>query len=128
MSTTYTFTLRWASGASTRSQDISVSDSAALIIDEAVADSSTDYEIACTLDQSEIAGLWIESDQDVTLETNDGSAPDDTISLRANEPLVWYTNSYYTCPITADVTALFITNASGDTANVRVRALYDATP
>lgn len=52
-----------------------------------------------------------------TIETNSGSAPDDTITLLAGKPLYWDTQILATegtaCPLTADVTAgLFITNSA----------------
>ncbi|HUU34156.1 MAG TPA: hypothetical protein VMW48_08830 [Vicinamibacterales bacterium] len=128
MSTKYTFGLTWNSGASNLSQDIAVTDSAAIAIDEAIASNATDFEIACVLATAEIAGLWMECDQAVTVETNDATAADDTITLRANEPLAWYTNCYYTSLLTADVTALFVTCATGTTGTFKMRCLYDATP
>jgi hypothetical protein len=95
---------------------------------ESVADSETDYEIVVALDVSAIQAIIITSDQDVTLETNSGAAPDDTIALTANNPYVWYTGSYYTNLLTTDITSIFITNASGSTATIDVLALVDATP
>ena len=128
MSTKYTFGLTWNSGASNLSQNIAVTDAASVTIDEAIASDATDYEIALVLDQSEIAGFWMECDQAVTVETNDNTAADDSVTLRANEPLVWYTNCYYTGLITQDVTALFVTCATGTTATFKLRVLYDSTP
>lgn len=95
---------------------------------KSVADSETDYEIAFELDVSEIEFLYINSTQDVTFETNDGAAPDNSISLLANQPYTWYNGSYDDCLLDTDVTALFITNASGSAATVNVWALYDSTP
>lgn len=95
---------------------------------ETVATAQTDSEIALTLDVSEIVALYINSTQDVTLETNDGSSPDNTIALTADNPYIWHDESYHDCLLTEDVTALFITNASGATATITVWALYDPTP
>jgi hypothetical protein len=97
-------------------------------VEVAVADSESDKEIDIAIDYSQITSLWISSDQDVTIETNDGTTPDDTIALKANVPLLWTTDSYFACPLTEDVTALFVTNASGSTATVRVEVLTDPTP
>lgn len=98
-------------------------------LDEAVADSETDKQIVVAIDVSEIASLFLVSDQDVTVETNSGSSPDDTISLKADRPLTWNdADGYYSCPLTVDVTSLFITNASGSTANIKGRFVTDPTP
>ena len=101
-----------------------------IALDVAVADSETDKEVALGVDVSQIAALLITSDQDVTIETNDGSTPDDTLTLKANNALVWSTNCGYSCPLTADITGnIFVTNASGSTANIKIRICYtDATP
>ena len=96
--------------------------------DIAVPDSSTDLEVAITIDADQIKSLYIVSDQAVTLETNSGSAPDDTFSLVANKPLQWTTGDYHSNPITADVTSIFLTNSSGEAATVKVRLLQDSTP
>lgn len=97
-------------------------------IEESIADSTTDGEVAFTLDVSEIVAFWAHSDQAVTIETNDGSSPGDTITLAAGVPLIWTENDDHANPLTTDVTALFITNASGAAATVSVGAVYDATP
>lgn len=112
----------------TQSNSISETGTAYLEVAEPVANSETDYEIICAIDVSEIALLYIVSDQDVTLETNSGSEADDTLALKANEPAVWHTNSVHACPLGTDVTSVFITNASGAVANVKIRVLTDATP
>ena len=122
-------TISLLQGGVTLSQSVTSSGSSEINIDEAIADSSTDLEITLTLDQSEMVSIYIESDQNITIETNSGSAPTDTLTLVANEPIIWTTNSVHSNPITADITAnIFVTNASGSTANLKIRALQDATP
>ena len=122
-------TISLLQGGVTLSQSVTSSGSSESNIDEAIADSSTDLEITLTLDQSEMVSIYIESDQNITIETNSGSAPTDTLTLVANEPIIWTTNAVHSNPITADITAnIFVTNASGSTANLKIRALQDATP
>ncbi len=113
-----------------RSKEISNTQAGVNIIDgETVADSSTDFEINFDLDVSACKSFYLESDQDVTFETNSGATPDDTISLRANEPYLWHVNSYDSFLISTDITtSVFITNASGSTATIYCVALYDVTP
>lgn len=95
---------------------------------ETVPDSQTDYEITVTLDVSAVKAFYLVSDQDVTLETNSGSAADNTLSLVAGVPYVWTTDSYDSFLLDTDVTSIFITNASGATATIDMLALLDATP
>lgn len=127
MSFAQTITESWAGGGNL-SAAVAKTGSGRISVDESIATGASDTQIAFMLDFSEIEVLYILSDQDITLETNSGAAPDDTFSLLANEPLVWWSTCLHSCPITVDITALFVTNASGSTARLRVEALYDATP
>lgn len=126
----------WSRGANSAdpvAQRVTKSAQAELILgDDAsplqIADSTTDGEVVAALDVSALKSLMILSDQNVTIETNDGSSADDTLTLVGGEPLVWWDGCGYSCPLTADVTAFYITNASGATANVQMRFLSDPTP
>jgi hypothetical protein len=97
-------------------------------IRETVANGQTDKQINVAIDVSAVKSIIIKSTQDVTLETNSGSAADDTINLLANVPYIWNTDSYDAFLLGTDVTALFITNASGASADISVDAVLDATP
>ena len=98
-------------------------------VEETVAGTTTDYNIIVALDQSEIAALYIVADQALTLKTQDGTTADvDTIVLVADEPLIWYTGSLYTSQITADLTDINVTNASGTAATLQLYCIQDATP
>jgi len=80
-----------------------------------------------TIDVSQLKAIYILSDQNITLETNSGSAPADTLNLLANVPYVWHTGSYFTNLLTTDVTASYWTNASGSVANVNIELVVDPT-
>ncbi len=95
---------------------------------EAVADAQTDKQITLSLDVSAVQAFYLVSDQAVTIETNNGSAPDDTLVLVANVPYRWTTDSYDTFKFTTDITALFVTNASGAAAAISLEAVVDPTP
>lgn len=97
-------------------------------ISESIANSTTDGLVNWTCDYSTLRFLLIKSDQAITIETNSGSTPDDTFSIAANIPFAWYYNSGITCPITADITAAYVTNASGSAANLTIISMTDATP
>ena len=105
----------------------SLSSSARLSLEESIADGQTNKQVAFALDVSQLKAIVINSSQNVTLETNSGSAADETISLLADVPYVWHYQSYHPCLLETDLTALFITNASGSAATLQIEALYDAT-
>jgi len=94
-----------------------------------VPDSSTDLQVNLEIDITQIKAIYIVSTQNVTLETNSGSTPTDTIALLANKPYVWFSDSYFVNKLTADVTTgIFLTNASGSAAVVDIALTHDATP
>jgi hypothetical protein len=97
-------------------------------IEETIAASTTDDDIVLALDVSAIQSIIILSDQDVKIETNDGTSPDDTIDLVADVPYVWNTDSYDSCLLTTDVTVIYVTNAGATAATLKIEALLDATP
>lgn len=107
---------------------LSYTGSLSISIEESVANSATDFQVNVAIDVSTIKHIIINSTQNVTMETNSGSAADETISLVANKPLVWTNDSYYANLLETDITALFFTNASGTAATISIECIYDATP
>jgi hypothetical protein len=104
------------------------SGSAVAEFDESVSNGATDTQINIAIDVSTVKVFWIYSDVAITVETNDGSAPDDTLTLAAGIPYMYVNDGEDTFLLGTDVTALFITNASGSTANITCRCLQDSTP
>ncbi len=127
MAFNYNFTLGLAVDGRTILASPSFSGDGSDIRDLSIADGLTDQEVVMTVDVSQLKALMITSDQAVTLETNNATSPIDTFALKANEPLIWWTGSLFTNPLTADVTKFFVTNASGKTANVKIVSLQDST-
>jgi len=126
---THKLTLAVEGSGVSRTKDISNTQAGVALIDgETVATAETDYEINFDLDVSACKSFYLESDQNVTFETNSGSAADDTIALLANKPYVWHTDAYDSFLLGTDVTSVFITNASGSTATIYCVALFDVTP
>jgi len=97
-------------------------------LSENVATGETNKELGFTLDVSACVFFYLVSSQDVVFETNSGGSPTNTLTLKAGVPYFWHTNSYDTFKITADITAVFITNSSGETASIVIEAVYDPTP
>ena len=131
MAATHILVSNWSKGGDSLSTSNSYSGTGEVAItDETVADSVTDQEIVISIDVSALTAIYISSTRDMTLETNNAGTPVDTIALKANVPYVWSTdlNSYNVNKLATDVTALFLTNASGASATFNLRGVYDATP
>lgn len=99
-----------------------------MIDGEVVADAETDKELIASLDVSACKAFYLVSDQNVTFETNDGGTPADTIALLAGVPYVWATDDYNSFLLGTDITSVFITNGSGQSATIHMWALVDPTP
>lgn len=115
-----------SAGSLTISNANTLTGSGRIVVEETIAASQTNKLVAFALDVSACKAFFISADQDVLLETNDGGAPDDTISLKSGIPYVWYTNKYDAFQLTVDVTALYFTTTPETT--VKIEAVYDATP
>jgi len=59
----------------------------------------------------------------LTIKTNSSSSPTQTIALSAGVALIWNIGSQTSCPITADVTKLFLSNDTPSGARVEMRVL-----
>lgn len=91
-----------------------------------VAADQTDKLVDFVLDVSEIKSLYMVSDQDLTVETNNGGSPIDTFGLLAGKPLLWQNDSLHANPFSVDVTALYLTNTLACTFQLEV--VFDSTP
>ena len=94
----------------------------------AVPDSSTDLLVNLAVDLSQLKSLFMLSDQDMTVETNSGAAPDDTISLKAGVPYIWNADAPQSNPFTVDVTKLYLTTGVVGASTLNIEVLQDATP
>ena len=88
---------------------------------------ATDSLTAWEMDVSQLKSIiMVATGGDITVETNDGVTPGDTISLTDGVPVIYTAaDSSSTNPLTTDVTALYITNTG--TATLKINALYDPT-
>jgi hypothetical protein len=90
------------------------------------ATGSTNAPLSFACDQGTLQMLYMVSTQAIDVKTNSSGSPDDTFSLAAGIPLVWHAGDPAAPnPLTADVTQLFITNSSGQTAKLEIRALHN---
>jgi hypothetical protein len=126
-----TYNLTWALNTPASSQTVvkSLTGSGQIEIDETIANGQTDKVVAVGIDISQIVAIEMCSDVALTVETNaTNHAGGNEIVLVAGLPYRWCTNDYNVKLLTADVTIMYLTNASGSTANFSLRVLYDATP
>lgn len=124
---THVFTPTWAKNSETLYKAVSVTADGDSARNVAVPGATADVLVAAAIDVSQMKGLYIESDQDITIETNSSSAPDDTLTIKANKPLQWYADCGLANPLTVDVTALYLTRGGAGDATVLIRWLVDST-
>jgi hypothetical protein len=87
----------------------------------ALAAGTTDQLQALTLTAANLQSLILVASQNLTIETNSGTTPAQTISLVAGIPLVWSKSAgYFANPITANVTALYLTCAAATVLQVKI--------
>lgn len=100
-------------------------------VDETIPALSTDLAVAFAADVSQLKSLFILASAAMTIETNSGSAADNTITLAANVPFAWTNQGGMDLrdtgetAITTDITSLFVTSSAGGT--LKIRALIDPT-
>lgn len=126
MSVSYIFTNSVRIGNNTISYSVTKTSDGEYVYDGSLAANQTDALVAAAIDVSQIVGLYMYSDADLTIQTNSGSSPADTINLDGGTPLVWIKDQGTTCPLTTDVTALYLTNTTACSV-IKFRILVDLT-
>lgn len=97
-------------------------------VDESIADEAEDQLVSCAFTLAQLKVFAMVSTRALTVKTNDAIAPQETITLAANSPFVYIPGSGVPVPFAGNVTALYVSNASGGTAALTIRGLVDATP
>lgn len=103
---------------------------AVTVFDGTIAASQTDVLIALAIDVSQIRGLYmLVEGGDITLQTNNGTTPTDTLVLKNGVALTWdSTSGYSSNPFSGDVTAIYATTGAGSSRDLHIVVLTDATP
>lgn len=77
--------------------------------------------------RANLRSLLISSDVAITVFTNNpsGSSPQDTIPIAAGQSLIWTlaTDLIARCPFSANVTAIYVTNAAGGASAFKIRCV-----
>lgn len=94
-----------------------------------VPDASANFLVEFVANLSAAEAIWFYSDVEITIFTNDLSSgtPADTIVVPAGVAIVWAKGGQCANKVTADITALYVTNASGGDANCKFGVLQDVS-
>lgn len=104
------------------------------IVSNAVSidDSTTDQAENVDIDVSAVKWFYAHCDQDITVETNNGTTAVHTLTLKANEPYYWNgdkNDAFAFADPNTDITVFYLTNASGTNAtNFQYAFGYDSSP
>jgi hypothetical protein len=85
------------------------------IIDISIASNQTDKLVSATFAYATLGAIIILVSQNMTLQTNNGTTPDDEFALKATRPFAWVALTGVPNPFTADVTAFYFTNTTAGT-------------
>lgn len=123
----HSLTLSWSRNGEQISQTVVIEADGETNRNITVPANQTDLAVNLDVDVSAMKSLYIHSDKALTIQTNDGTTPDDTITVAANSPVIWYTGCGWDSPLSADVTGtIYVTNT--DAALLKIRILTDSTP
>lgn len=128
MSVEHVHTYRISAGGQTVSKRVSVTSGNAVVIDETIPGSSTDLAIALVIDVSQLKSIFIVTSTNMTLEFNDGTTPDKTLTMVADQPFEWTNLSQHANPFgVTDVDSLFVTKAGAGDGRLQMWVLTDPT-
>ncbi len=125
------FTAIWSvDGSSQESTSFTKTDEGTVpVIDiNSLATPCTNTFYTLSIDVSQIKFLVIVANADCTLKFNSSGAPTPTMTLKANEPYLWWVNAPWVNVLTVDVTGVYITNAATGTMDLTIRGIVDPTP
>jgi len=129
MSITHVHSPSWSQGNSSLSGRREVSGDSEINIEVSVPATTTDMQVDVVVDVSDVKSLFMKAaTQDVLVQANDGTSPDFAITLKADQGEGWHDEMSTACPLTDDLTALYLTNSGASAAQVSIRILVDATP
>ncbi len=102
MSVSHTFSLGHAGGSVSLSDSVTVTGSVAAEVNVALSASTTNQLVALGYLTANIKGVYIKSDVAVTIKVDSSGSPEETISIAAGVPYVWYTGNPSTLLLSTD--------------------------
>lgn len=123
MSITHNFSFGHTGGSAPLADAVAVQGELATEANIALAGAATNQQENIAFNHTNLRGVYIKSDQDVTLKTNSSGSPDNTITIKAGIPFVWVYQSGITNPFSAAVTTTYWTNAGSAAATIFMRTL-----
>lgn len=79
-----------------------------------LAAATVDQLVPMAFTAANVQSVALVASADCTIETNSGSSPAQTISLKAGRPLIWRkSDGYFPNPFTANVTGFYVTCTVG---------------
>ncbi len=110
----------------TITQTVSASKSTDIV--ETIAGEATDTQVACACNVSAAKAVVMFASGALTVKTNSSSNPQETITLAANQVLVWINGTPgAVSPFANDVTTIFATNAAQTAVTLTIKIVEDAT-
>jgi hypothetical protein len=91
--------------------------------DGTVAAATDLVEVDISWTRANVHALLLYSSQALTIKTNNSTTPIDTITLAANQAIVWGSDHVEANPVAHDVTKLFLSNDTENIATVKIRVL-----
>lgn len=125
MSVSHTFAFSHTGGSTPLSDSVTVSGELATEANISLSGSTTNQQENIAFNHTNLRGVYIKSDVTVTLKTNSSGSPDDTITVTAGVPFIWYYQSGVDNPFSAAVVTTYWTNGTSGAATIYMRTLVD---
>jgi hypothetical protein len=124
----HTLTSNWSNGSTTLASSVILTGQEELNIGIVIATGVTNQQITpFSFTLAKLQDIYILSDQDLTLKTNSTGSPQETLTIKANQPFAWYVGSGIPAPFAGNVTALYVTTgAIPASANLNIRTLVQS--
>lgn len=126
MSIQHLVTKTWTgggSGSASISKQVTLTGVEELNLDFSLAANTTNQQESLAFTKANLQSIFISSSVNITIKTNSSSAPQDTITITANDPYQWDVNCGLPNPFAGDVTTAYFTNGTAGAATVSVRML-----
>ena len=123
---THNVIMSYGTGGGSVVGNLAVTGDTELNADVTLEASSTDINLDLDFAKANIQSCVLYCSAACTVETNSGSAPDDTIALVAGQPTICQNNTEALALFSEDVTSLYLTCSAGGTFSIRL--LLDQTP